>query len=146
MINNKIKIEKMNKYKLILYNISFILIFLLNSVFSETFEYSLEEVFEYFNSQRLTEAEYEEMVSLISQTLIDIYAYNEISRNPVQPNYYSSYFSPINILQRLKELKIRNMSMYEFYQNITQIFADSKDPLISISWNMTDYNFIFINL
>jgi hypothetical protein len=49
-----------------------------------------------------------------------------------------TYFTEVNIEQRLKQINITNLTMYEFYQNITKVFSDLKDPLISINWNMTN--------
>ena len=127
------------KYFIILfYDFNIILIIYLFSFSLETFEYSPEEVFEYFKTQRLDKNEYKEIINLISETLEEIYAFNELSKNPTQPYFFNTYFTPINIQQRLKQINIKNITLYELYQNVTTIFADLKDPLISINWNMTD--------
>ena len=108
------------------------------SLSSETYEYSPEEVFDYFSKQKLTQIEYEEMINLIIQTLQDIYPFYEISKNPPQPQYYNTYFTPVDIEQRLRQINITNITKYEFYQNVTKILSDLKDPLILINWNNTN--------
>ena len=133
----------MKYFILLFYDLNIILIIYLFSFSLEAFEYSPEEVFEYFNTQRLDKNEYEEIIKLISETLEDVYAFNEISKNPTQPSFYNTYFTPVNIQQRLKQIDITNITLYEFYQNVTTIFADLKDPLISINWNMTDLDQFF---
>ena len=119
-----------------------ILMILINiSQFSlATYEYSPEEIFNYFNKERLSPDEYQEIISLIIETLEDIYAFNEISKNPPQPEYYNSYFTPININEKLKKINTTNISTYEFYQNVTRILAELKDPLVHINWNISHIN------
>ena len=125
---------------ILFYNLLTLEILIINLIpfFFEAYEYSPEEIFNYFNKQRLSYQDYEEIINLISETLEDVYAFNELSKNPPQPQNYNTYFNPVNIQERLKQINISNITKYEFFQNITKIFSDLKDPLISISWNMTD--------
>ena len=111
-----------------------------NQFLLATYEYSPEEIFDYFNKERLSQDEYKEIINLIIETLEDIYAFNEISKNPPQPEYYNSYFFPINVKQKLKEMNTSNISTYEFYQNVTKILAQLKDPLVHVNWNISHIN------
>ena len=133
----------MNNFILIFYDLFLILIINIFSISSEAYVYSPEEVFKYLKNQTLSKSDYKEIIDLICKTLEDIYAFNEISKDPPQPNYYNTYFTAVNIGQRLKQINLVGISMYEFYQNITKILAELKDPLISISWNMTDLDQFF---
>ena len=130
----------MYSYTFLFYNLLTIEILIINlfSFTIEAYEYSPEEVFDYFNNQTLSYQEYEEIINLISKTIKDVYAFNEISKDPPQPENYNTYFNPVNIEERLKKININKITKYEFFQNISKIFSDLKDPLISISWKMTD--------
>ena len=101
-----------------------------------TYEYSPEEIFNYFSKERLSQDEYNEIISLIIETLDDIYAFNEISKNPPQPDYYNSYFTPINVNEKLKKINTTNICTYEFYQNVTKILSELRDPLVQVNWNI----------
>ena len=106
----------------------------------ETYEYSPEEIFNYFSKERLKQEEYNEIISLIIETLEDIYAFNEISKNPPQPEYYNLYFTPIDVKEKLRIINTSNISTYEFYQNVTKVLAELKDPLVKVNWNISHIN------
>ena len=124
---------------------SFLLSIILFHYSTQEYIYTTDEVFDYFNKQILSKEEYQEIIKNIINILNEVYAFNEIIKNPPQPDFDTSYFPKIDFEQRLNEITYNNISIYKFYQSIKEILSDFKDPGIQINWNKVVLNnFYFI--
>ena len=94
------------------------LFFIFQFYYVKSAVYSIENIFTILNN--LTESE--ENMTIIRDTLSEaldkIYVYNQIYKNPPQPEFNKNYHIIINIQQKLENIKTKNTSPYEFYRNI----------------------------
>ena len=68
------------------------------------------------------------------------YAFYDIAKNPPQP--FENYHSIVDIEKRFKEIKIDDISKYEFYRRIASSLSDLKDSHIRLLFNdnVTDFS------
>ena len=59
--------------------------------------YSLEEIFKFINNLTETEENLNLVLENLSEILNKVYAYNEVSKNPPQPEFNKTYYEKINI-------------------------------------------------
>ena len=106
-----------------------IFIFLLGKLqYSNSFEvYSLEEIFKIINELNEPEENLQFIIKNLSETLNKIYAYNEVAKNPPQPEFDKNYYSKINIQEQLKNINTKTTNAYQFYREIKLILNSLGD-------------------
>ena len=112
----------------------------------ETHYYKLDEVHEYFNLNILEEYQYKEILNSISKIFSNSYAFNEISKNPPQPNFDENYYKKINIQEKLEAIDCSSptLNKYEFYLKIMEALADLKDNHIKINFFEDNFDKFFL--
>ena len=80
--------------------------------------YSLEEIFKIINNLTETEENLNLVLENLSEILNKIYVYNEVSKNPPQPEFNKTYYTKINIQEQLKNINTKNTNVYHFYRDI----------------------------
>ena len=108
----------------------------------EVYHYSIEDVYDnYINQYSLPEDDYEYIIKNISKIFLNSYAFNEISKNPPQPNFNKNYYQLLDIQEKLENIDctIQDLNMYDFYRQIMEILSELKDMHIRI--NFKDNNF-----
>ena len=97
--------------------------------------YTKEEVFNYLNSIDIPE----ETLDLVKNAIADIfekfYAFNEILKNPPQPEFDNNYFEKLDFQEKIKSINTKNTNFYTFYQELMKILAIIGDLHISIDFD-----------
>ncbi len=106
----------------------------------EDYLYEVEDVFTYLDDTGLEENEYQEVLGNISKVFQKSYAFNDISKNPPNPDYHAK----VDIQQRLSEINVSDSNYYQFYQKISNVLADLKDSHIKITIEENDYADFYI--
>ena len=112
-------------------NFIFIFIFIIPKCLP-LYYYDSFSVLNYLNSQKENENELKEIINYISDTLKDVYAYNEIAKNPPQPYFDKNYHKKVDIQKLLHEINTANISLYQLYQELNTKIAELKDLHIDI--------------
>ena len=81
------------------------------------------------------------IINSLSKTFDDAYAFNEISKNPHNPNFSENYYKKINIQNLLKEINTKNINLYNFYQNLKRAFCELEDIHINLDLTRFLYDF-----
>ena len=97
--------------------------------------YSLEEIFKIINNLTETEKNLNLVLENLSEILNKVYVYNEISKNPPQPEFNKTYYSKINIQEQLKNINTKNTTVYYFYRDIKLILNSFGDYHLSLGIN-----------
>ena len=119
---------------------SFLLLIILFNCSNQEYIYTPEEVFDYFNDQIFSKEKYHEIIQNIINILKEVYIFDEIIKNPPQPDFDKTYFPVVDFEQKLNEINYNNISIYKFYQSIQEILSSFKDPGIQLNWNITALN------
>ena len=82
----------------------------------------IDEIFKVFDGLKTKESDLKIIVDSLSSLFEEAYAFNEIAKNPPQPSFNSSYHGKVDIQQNLKDLNLKDISMYKFYQEIKLLF------------------------
>ena len=106
-------------------------IFLLDSS-SSNYIYPKETIFSALNSQNETKENMKSIIDQISSAFKDVYAFNEITKNPPQPEYDKNYYNKINLQEQLRNINTNNIGKYKFYQEIRQIIDSLGDYHVSM--------------
>ena len=111
----------------------FVFSFILPVLFSY-FVYDSYGVIELLNKPKLDEYFYKVIKRSFSLALEDTYAYNEIAKNPPQPDFDQNYHQKVDVQQSIKEINHTdtNLTLYQLYRKIRNIISDLKDPSIFI--------------
>ena len=108
-----------------------------------SYYYTVDEFFSFFNTQKFTEQEYEEILGNLSKIFENSYAFNDISKNPPQPS--ENYHSVLDIQDQFKQIKIKDIeNVYDFYRKISIALSSLKDPHIRIFFNDYYFNYFFL--
>ena len=97
--------------------------------------YSLEEIFKIINNLTETEENLNLIIENLSEILNKVYAYNEVSKNPPQPEFNITYYAKINIQEQLKNINTKNKSVYHFYRDIKLILNSLGDYHLDLGIN-----------
>lgn len=108
-----------------------LLSFIIPAIFSY-YVYESSSVIDYLIKTKLDEYYYSMIKKYISSAFKDVYAYNEISANPPQPDFNNNYHQKIDIQQSINEINQTNISSYQFYQELKKRISDLKDLNIDI--------------
>jgi len=93
--------------------------------------YSIEEIFKIINNLNETEENLNLIIENLSEVLNKVYVYNEVSKNPPQPDFNKTYYTKINIQQQLKNINTKNTNLYNFYRDIKLILGSLGDYHLS---------------
>ena len=115
--------------------IFFIFIFIIDLISSKV--YTPEYIINYFNTIYVEEDILQFFIDCLSKTFNDTYAFNIISKNPPNPDYYKK----VDIVKLIKEIKTKNRSIYSFYQDLSKTFFELGD--LHINLNLTKYLELF---
>ena len=121
----------------------FILIFLSYKFINTSNYYSIDEIFDFFNNLKADESDLKIIIDSFSSFFKDIYAYNEVSKNPPQPSFDNEYHKKINIQEELKNINIKDTNMYKFYQELKLLFDRLGDQHLHIINDYLQMNDIF---
>ena len=126
-------------------------LYFISLIFFSFFSYSLQEyyyepsqVIDYFNEQNLSKEDKDSILEYISKTFSESYAFNEIAKNPPQPDFDSKYHTSVDIQKQLKEINTENLTNYDFYRKISLVLADLKDGHVRMFWNKFKFQEFFI--
>ena len=95
------------------------------------FIYQPYEVIEYFNKEIYPKEKIEYIKNTLSNIFLNLYAFNEIAKNPPQPNFDKNYHNKVDIQKELKQIKSENRSFYEFYQDLKTAITKLRDGHVS---------------
>lgn len=108
---------------------------LLAIVVCQDYIYSPSDVIEYINNKfSYTKEYYSSFIEDLSNTFSDAYTFNDISKNPPQPDFNSAYHPQVDIQKELKEIDLDDITPYEFYRKIWLVISKLKDQHIQINW------------
>jgi len=114
--------------------IFFIFSFIIPVLFSY-YVYDSYSVIEALNQPKLDEYFYKVIKRSFSLALQDVYAYNEIAKNPPQPDFDQNYHQKVDVQQSIKEINHTDITLYQLYREVRKSIADLKDPSIPIQFN-----------
>ena len=97
--------------------------------------YTKEDVFNYFNSIDIPEETLDSVKNVIADTFEKLYAFNEILKNPPQPEFDNNYFEKLDFQEKIKSINTKNTNFYTFYQELMKILAIIGDLHISIDFD-----------
>ena len=97
--------------------------------------YTKEEVFNYLNSIDIPEETLDLVKNAIADTFEKLYAFNEILKNPPQPEFDNNYFEKLDFQEKIKSINTKNTNFYTFYQELMKILAIIGDLHISIDFD-----------
>ena len=121
-----------------------ILIIFSSSIKSIEQEYylSVDDFFAEIDKYKYEESQYKEIINNLSKIFSDSYAFNDISKNPPQP--FNNYHLKVNIQEKLNQINLENISVYEFYRRISNVLADLKDSHIRLFFQNINFEKYFI--
>ena len=122
--------------------ISIILLFALLSPLNSQNIYTKEEIYNFLNSIDVPEETLESVKNFIAELFEGLYAFNEISKNPPQPEFDNNYFAKIDFQEKIKSINTKNVNFYKFYQELKKMLTIIGDLHIDISFDL-DLNKIF---
>ena len=107
----------------------------------EIYYYKIEEVFEYLNDQLFdSDNDYKDIINSLSNIFQNSYAFNEISKNPPQPEFNKSYHTKVDIQKKLENIEYSDgLCIYDFYKKIKEALYDLKDMHIKIDFTLDDF-------
>jgi len=128
------KINKFYFYSFFLLMMKFYVFSFILPVLFSYYVYDSFGVIEALNKPKLDEYFYKVLKRSFSLALEDAYAYNEIAKNPPQPDFNQNYHQKVDVQQSIKEINHTdtNLTLYQLYRKIRNIIADLKDPSIPI--------------
>ena len=109
----------------------FIFNFIIPIIFSY-YVYDPYKVLEFINRFKLDEYHYKTLKKPFAITFQDAYTYNEISKNPPQPDFNINYHDKVDIEQLIENINITNISFYNFYREIKKCMSELKDANLKI--------------
>ena len=119
-----------------------IMLLVLFKTMEQEYYMNADEFFNHFENLKFTESQYKEIIGNISKIFSDSYAFNDISKNPPQP--FQNYHMKVDIQERLNQIDLQNINVYEFYRRISNIFADLKDTHIRMFFKYYNFENYFI--
>ena len=104
-------------------------------ILNELSFYDPQEVIDAFNRFTTENADLEFVIESLSKTFNDAYAFNEIYKNP--PNN----FNKVDFQKLLKEINIKNGTIYSVYQDLRKVLWQLED--LHIQFDLSNYLPIF---
>lgn len=102
--------------------------------FSQSRNYfTIDNIYEMLGNLKTTEKDLQTIVDCLSTAFRDGYSFNQIAKNPPQPSFNSSYYIKVDIQEELKKVNLKNVTMFQFYQQIKLLFDRLSDKHLSIN-------------
>lgn len=79
--------------------------------------YTKEEVFNYLNSIDIPEETLDLVKNEIADTFEKLYAFNEILKNPPQPEFDNNYFEKLDFQEKIKSIIQKILIFIHFIKN-----------------------------
>ena len=95
------------KIYLSLISLIYLLVFNPSNQYHEYYYYTLDELFEYLDTEGFEDIENQYIIGNLSKIFSDSYAFNEISKNKSQPSFKKDYHSTEDIQERFKNIDIK---------------------------------------
>lgn len=121
-----------------------LLCFLFNYVFSQPYKIPRDLIQNLINNIPITQEEVKAVIGNLSSTFSEAYTFNEISKNPPQPEFDKKYYEKIDIQERLKTLDKNYSNYFEFYQEIKKQLSGLKDAHLQLNFEKLSHIFSFI--
>ena len=104
-------------------------------------------VLNFLNNNFYNENNLQFMIDRLSKTFNDCYTFNEISKSPPNPYFSQNYYKKVDIQKLLKEIQIKNRSLYSFYQDLTKTLFELGDLHIKLdlSYFLSLYTQIYMS-
>ena len=99
---------------------------------SSNYIYPKETIFSTLNSLNETQENMKSIIKEISSTFNEIYTFNELSKNPPQPEFDKNYYNKINLQEQLRNIDTNNINKYQFFQEIRKIIDSLGDYHVSM--------------
>ena len=80
--------------------------------------YRPENILNLLNTFQDNQNFFNKSINYLSKTFEDAYAFNEIAKNPPNPEISKDYFKKVNITNILKEINTKDKAIYKLYQNL----------------------------
>ena len=84
------------------------------------------QVINCLRSVKFTDSYYKETIDDIVKS-VEPYIYLDILKNPPQPDNFTDYFTPLDIVSELKKVPTENTNFYDFYRKTQEILIGAKD-------------------
>ena len=95
--------------------------------------YTKEEIFNFLNGIDVSEETLTSLKNVLADTFKNIYAFNEIAKNPPQPDFDNDYYKPVDIQERMKNVNTKNSNFYTVFQELRKIIAELGDAHIDLN-------------
>ena len=95
--------------------------------------YTKEEIFNFLNGIDVSEETLTSLKNVLADTFKNIYAFNEIAKNPPQPDFDNAYYKPVDIQERMKNVNTKNTNFYTVFQELRKIIAELGDAHIDLN-------------
>ena len=115
--------------------ISLLLFLLLISQFNSQNVYTKEQVFDYLNGIDIPEETLISFKNVLADLFEEEYIFNEVIKNPPQPEFDKNYFKKVNFQESVKSINTTNLNFYQFYLELLKILAIIGDMHISFSFD-----------
>lgn len=112
---------------------------------SQDIIYNVSKVYKFLDLDGLENDEYETILQNISTIFENSYAYYDIAKKPPQPSSNKNYHTAVDLKERFKNLNVKDINTYEFYQKINSVLADLKDTHIVLNFRdsyIGDFNIL----
>ena len=105
--------------------------------------YTKNQIFNYLYAGQVSEDFLISIKNIISDVFSEIYAFNEISKNPPQPEFDKHYYQKIDFQKRINNINVKNTNIYKFYQELKLLFDELGDSHINLDINVKELSQIF---
>ena len=122
-----------------------ITLYLLAFSLQEEHFYTVDEVYEYLDYQGYeNDEDYTYVLQNLSIIMENSYAFNDIAKNPPQPDFNDEYHKSVNIKERLNNINTTDINGYEFYRRIALALSDLRDSHIQIAFDDFEFKDFFL--
>ena len=80
----------------------------------------------FFNKTSINQEKFGIIRNSLSNILHDYYAFYEIAKNPLQPEFDLNYHNKVDLNKELNQLNTKNRDFYSFYQDLKKIITKQK--------------------
>ena len=95
--------------------------------------YTKEEIFNFLNGIDISEETLTSLKNVLADTFKNTYAFNEIAKNPPQPDFDNNYYKPVDIQERMKNVNTKSTNFYAVFQELRKIIGELGDGHIQLN-------------
>ena len=107
--------------------------------------YPIDDVYEYLDIQGFEDEEnFIYILKNLSIIFENSYAFNDISKNPPQPDFSDDYHKTVNIANIFNNINTTNINAYDFYKKIAIALSDLRDAHIQLLFNEFEFKDFFL--